>query len=113
MNASLTATTTTAILVFCYLPASFGSNADDHFTLSLKDLLDIEASVASKIELPLSFSPATIKVYSREDFINLGVHQLADLADISAGYASYSSFENNKLEMLKGPARFIAITTIL
>jgi len=102
-----------------FILVSMNINADDSiFDLSLEDLADIEVSISTKVVLPLSLSPATVSVYQSEQLYQSGINQLADLADISSGYASYSiygervletrgqkagSFENNKhLVLLDG-----------
>ncbi|WP_198559800.1 TonB-dependent receptor plug domain-containing protein [Colwellia sp. 12G3] len=88
------------------------------FDLTLEQLSRVNVSVSSKVDLPLNLSPATVSTYSHEQLFQQGIHQLADLADISPGYSSYSiygerifetrgqksgSFENNKhLVLLDG-----------
>ena len=79
--------------------------------ISLEDLLNIDISVSTKQEIPLKLSPAKVTVHTAESIREKGIHQLADLADITSGYSSYSifgervfetrgqkaqSFENNK-----------------
>ncbi|MBT1445175.1 TonB-dependent receptor [Shewanella sp. JM162201] len=88
------------------------------FDLSLEQLADIEVSVSSKQALPLSLAPANVSVFSQQQLEQRGVNTLAELADLSSGYSSYSifgervfetrgqragSFENNKhLVLLDG-----------
>lgn len=85
------------------------------FDLTLEELSQVNVSVSSKVDLPLNLSPATVSTYSQKQLFQQGIHQLADLADISAGFSSYSiygervfetrgqksgSFENNKYLVL-------------
>ena len=88
------------------------------FDLSLEQLSKINVSVSSKVDLPLHLSPATVSAYNQKQLFEQGIHQLADLADITPGFSSYSiygervfetrgqkagSFENNKhLVLLDG-----------
>jgi len=105
------------VVVFLFLSMDLSAN-DSIFDLSLEELADIEVSISTKLELPLSLSPAAVSVYQSEQLFENGIHQLANLADITSGYASYSiygervfetrgqkagSFENNKhLVLLDG-----------
>jgi len=88
------------------------------FDLTLEQLSRVSVSVSSKVDLPLNLSPATVSTYNQKQLFQQGIHQLADLADISPSYSSYSiygervfetrgqkagSFENNKhLVLLDG-----------
>jgi len=88
------------------------------FDLTLEQLSRVSVSVSSKVDLPLNLSPATVSTYSQKQLLQQGIHQLADLADITPSYSSYSiygervfetrgqkagSFENNKhLVLLDG-----------
>ncbi|PKG84681.1 hypothetical protein CXF85_07925 [Colwellia sp. 75C3] len=88
------------------------------FDLTLEQLSRVNVSVSSKVDLPLNLSPATVTTYSQQQLFQQGIHQLADLADISPSFSSYSiygervfetrgqksgSFENNKhLVLLDG-----------
>lgn len=56
--------------------------------LSLKALLDLSSSVASKVEQPIQDAPGVITVYTKADVRRLGYYTLSDLADITAGYGS-------------------------
>lgn len=88
------------------------------FDLTLEQLSRVKVSVSSKVDLPLQLSPASVSAYNQQQLFEQGIHQLADLADISLGFSSYSiygervletrgqkagSFENNKhLVLLDG-----------
>jgi outer membrane receptor for ferrienterochelin and colicins len=88
------------------------------FDLTLEQLSQVSVSVSSKVDLPLNLSPASVSTYNQKQLFQQGIHQLADLADISPSYSSYSiygervfetrgqksgSFENNKhLVLLDG-----------
>lgn len=56
--------------------------------LSLKDLLDVKVTIATKTEEKLSDAPAGISSYNAQDIKTLGYYTLADLANITAGYSS-------------------------
>jgi len=84
---------------FVFILISLNVGADDSiFTLSLEELADIEVSISTKVDLPLSLSPATVSVYSQEQLIKFGIKQLADLGDITSGFSSYSIYGERVLE---------------
>ncbi len=76
----------------------FANGADSIFDLSLEELGEVNVSVSSKVDLPLNLSPASVSVFDHRQLYQSGIHQLADLADITAGYASYSIFGERVLE---------------
>jgi len=98
---------------------SFSCYAQDSvFDFTLAQLSQVNVSVSSKVNLPLQLSPASVSAYNQQQLFQQGIHQLADLAEISPGFNSYSiygervletrgqkagSFENNKhLVLLDG-----------
>lgn len=66
--------------------------------LPLEDLLKIRVTVASKSEQLLTESPSAVTVYTDRDIRRLGYFTLADLADITPGYSSYSIFGERVFE---------------
>jgi len=68
------------------------------FDLSLEELGEVSVSVSSKVDLPMSLSPASVSVFDHRQLYQSGIHQLADLADITPAYASYSIFGERVLE---------------
>jgi outer membrane receptor protein involved in Fe transport len=66
--------------------------------LALAELLNMSATVATKNAAAVSRSPSTITVYSDQDIRRLGYYTLADLADVTAGYSSYSIFGEKVFE---------------
>ena len=62
------------------------------FDLSLEELAQISVSVSSKVSLPLNLSPASVTAFNQQQLYQQGIHQLADLADITVGYSSYSIY---------------------
>jgi len=116
----------TMLLKYSIIPAcivltqtALSSYADDSiFDLSLAELAQVSVSISSKVELPINLSPATVSAYNQNQLFKEGIQQLADLADITPGFSSYSlygerifetrgqkaaSFENNKhLVLLDG-----------
>jgi len=101
------------------LPFTFPCLAKNSvFDLTLEQLSQVNVSISSKVVLPLNLSPATVSAYNQQQLLQQGIHQLADLADITPGFSSYSiygervletrgqkagSFENNKhLVLLDG-----------
>jgi len=104
-----------ALASLCALPCIAQESV---FDLTLEQLSRVSVSVSSKVDLPLNLSPATVSTYNQKQLFQQGIYQLADLADISPSYSSYSiygervfetrgqkagSFENNKhLVLLDG-----------
>lgn len=83
----------------------------DLFELSLDKLASVEVSTATKTAVPLYLAPASVHYYQDKSLRQHAVHTIADLADITPSYSSYSlygervlstrgqkagSFENNK-----------------
>jgi outer membrane receptor protein involved in Fe transport len=66
--------------------------------LALAELLNMSATVATKNAAAVSRSPSTITVYGDQDIRRLGYYTLADLADVTAGYSSYSIFGERVFE---------------
>src|SRR4051812_19781857 len=66
--------------------------------LALAELLNMSATVATKNAAAVSRSPSTITVYSDQDIRRLGYYTLADLADVTAGYSSYSIYGEKVFE---------------
>lgn len=94
---------------FCLLlPFQLATAEESVFDLSLEQLAQISVSVSSKVELPLNLSPASVSAYNQQQLFQQGIHQLADLADLTPSYSTYGervletrgqkagSFENNK-----------------
>jgi outer membrane receptor protein involved in Fe transport len=102
-----------------YLSPSF-ANEDDIFSYDLADLAKIEVKVATKSEISIQYSPSTVSAFTQAQLSQQGIEQLADLAEITPGFSTYSiygekvfttrgqragSFENNKhLVLLDGIA---------
>lgn len=61
-------------------------------------LLDIRVTVASKAEESILDVPANVTVYSAQDIKSLGYYTLADLANITTGYSSYTIFGEKVFE---------------
>ncbi len=66
--------------------------------LALAELLNMSATVATKNSAAVSRSPSTVTVYGEQDIRRLGYYTLADLADVTAGYSSYSIFGEKVFE---------------
>ncbi len=66
--------------------------------LSLAEVLEVEVTVASKQEESLLVAPGMVTVYSSEQIKRYGYYTLADLADITAGYSSYTLFGERVFE---------------
>lgn len=91
---------------------------DTLFNAELEELMQIEISVATKSKVQLHLSPSSVTVYNQSQLMEQSLFTLADLADVTPGYSSYSiygervfetrgqkagSFENNKhLVLLDG-----------
>lgn len=99
---------------FVLITISSATLADDEadlFDLTLDKLASIEVSTATKTAVPLYLAPASVHYYQHKTLSQNSIHTLADLADITPSYSSYSlygervlstrgqkagSFENNK-----------------
>ena len=88
---------------------------DALFAMSLESLLKTEIRLPSKRPKSVQHTPGTVTSYSRKELRRVNRFNLADLADITPGYSSYtvfgervfetrgekaSSFENNKHRVL-------------
>lgn len=91
------------------------SNLDALLSLSLESLLKVKIALPSKRAASSQHSPGTVTSFSKGELRNSNKLNLADLADITPGYSSYtifgervfetrgekaSSFENNKHRVL-------------
>jgi outer membrane receptor for ferrienterochelin and colicins len=65
---------------------------------TLAELLNMSATVATKSSSSVSRSPGIVTVYGEKDIRRLGYYTIADLADITAGYSSYSIYGEKVLE---------------
>jgi outer membrane receptor for ferrienterochelin and colicins len=74
------------------------SQAQAQDDLSLQALFDLTSSVASKMEQPIQDAPGIVTVYTQKDLRRLGYWNLADLANITPGYSSYSLFGERVFE---------------
>jgi outer membrane receptor protein involved in Fe transport len=66
--------------------------------LALAELLNMSATVATKNSAAVSRSPNSVTVYSEQDIRRLGYYTMADLADVTAGYSSYSIYGEKVFE---------------
>src|SRR6266478_8728112 len=65
---------------------------------TLAELLNMSATVATKSSATVSRSPGIVTVYGEQDIRRLGYYTIADLADVTAGYSSYSIYGEKVLE---------------
>ncbi|MFY8351965.1 TonB-dependent receptor plug domain-containing protein [Pseudoalteromonas sp. SSM20] len=101
-----------SLLLFCSV--AHGDEID-LYDLSIDELLVVKVTSATKTETPLYLAPGTVNVFNQQDISALAVPTIAELADISPSYSTYSlygerilttrgqkagSFENNKHLML-------------
>ncbi|OUR86927.1 hypothetical protein A9Q81_27070, partial [Gammaproteobacteria bacterium 42_54_T18] len=115
-----------ALGIFCFTGSALAGvdssedelEIDQLMSLSLDELLSINVIVASKRLQSAADAPGIVTSYSQADIGRLGYYTLADLANITPGYSTYSifgekvfetrgekaaSFENNKhLLMIDG-----------
>ena len=66
--------------------------------LDLVELLNMKVTVSSKDAAPVSRSPGMVTVYGEGDIRRLGYYTLSDLADITAGYSSYTIYGEKVFE---------------
>lgn len=107
------------VLSSFYLPIGFAQE-QDIFELSLEQLINMPVAVAATGKKTQVSAPASVTVYDQSHLQQLNRYSLAELADVTPGYASYEiygekvfisrgqkagSFENNKhLVMVDGIA---------
>ncbi len=66
--------------------------------MSLDELLEVKVTTASKKPENLFDAPGSITSYSRQDFDLLGLYSLAELANITPGYSTYTRYGENTFE---------------
>ena len=79
-------------------PAPLPSELDLFQLDSKVSLMAIRVTVASKSEESILDVPANVTVYSAQDIKALGYYTLADLANITAGYSSYTIYGEKVFE---------------
>ena len=107
------------VLSSFYIPICFAQE-QDIFELSLEQLINMPVAVAATGKKTQVSAPASVTVYDQSHLQQLNRYSLAELADVTLGFASYEiygekvfisrgqkagSFENNKhLVMVDGIA---------
>ncbi|MDE3272201.1 TonB-dependent receptor [Pseudoalteromonas sp. G4] len=101
-----------SLVLFCSV---VNGDEIDLYDLSIDELLVVKVTTATKTETPLYLAPGTVNVFNQQDISALAIPTIAELADISPSYSTYSlygerilttrgqkagSFENNKHLML-------------
>ncbi|KKL20662.1 hypothetical protein LCGC14_2453220, partial [marine sediment metagenome] len=79
----------TACLFLCiYTAPILATEADDLFTLSFEDLLEVHVDIASKTPETLASAPSTITVFNRKKIALLGVNNAFELMNFVPGMQS-------------------------
>jgi outer membrane receptor for ferrienterochelin and colicins len=60
--------------------------------LTLEELLSVRSTVAGRVPEPALQVPGSVKVHTDQDIQRYGVYSIADLADLTPGYSSYTIF---------------------
>lgn len=70
-------------------------SGDDIYSLSLESLLNIKVTTASKQNESIFEAPGIITTWTNKDIKLLGYYNLADLANITPGWSSYTDIGEN------------------
>jgi len=76
----------------------YANELDEAFSLSLEELLNVKVSVASKEKESIVDAPGSISFYDSKAIEQTGYYTLADLADITPGYSTYTIFGEKVFE---------------
>ncbi len=84
------------LAVWCFPAVSRAETPPDDesrlMELSLEELLSVRSSVAGRVPERALQVPGSVKVHTDQDVQRYGVYTLADLADLTPGYSSYTIF---------------------
>ena len=77
----------TGFLIICCLgmPASAAEDGDQLYRMSLRELLEVKSTVASRTEKTTAQSPSSVTVYRQADFRRMGVTTLEELLNFVPG----------------------------
>lgn len=102
------------LCVFCSL-ATVANEDTDIYSLSLQELLNISVSIASRNATPLSQTPSSVSLFTREDIERLGLRTLGDLLTKVPGfYSMMDSVEGNLSHLImRGHAQNYANTLLI
>lgn len=76
----------TAICLGLSLSLELAAEEQDLFQLSLEDLVNIEIEVATKSKRPLSQSPSSVTVFTRQQLMNMGLTQVEQALNFVPGF---------------------------
>ncbi len=88
-----------ATIYLLFLIPSFFAKADDTldlFELSLEELIQVQVEVASKVEQPLSESPAVVTTYTAKEISMFGGRDIGEVLSRLPGFEEYSSLYNGR-----------------
>lgn len=74
------------------------SSMTEVLELSLEDLMNMKVSVSSKKEEKIADAPGMVTAYSNKEIQRLGYYTVADLANITPGFSSFTAFGEQTLE---------------
>ncbi|NRB38100.1 MAG: TonB-dependent receptor [Pseudomonadales bacterium] len=93
------------VIVFalcCHNAASAEIPVQDLYALSLKELLNIEVTSATKTKLPIHRSPSVVRVFTIDDFNRFGFKTLKDLMVAVPGIQLVHSYKNHTNLWVRG-----------
>ena len=98
----------------CTTMANASENTDI-YSFSLEELLNMPVSIASRNETPLSQTPSSVSLFTRDDIERLGLRTLGDLLTKVPGfYSMMDSVEGNLSHMvMRGHAQNYANTLLV
>lgn len=105
-----------SVYVCCLSSASALANDDvDIYSFSLEELLNVPVSIASRNDTPLSKTPSSVSLFTRDDIERLGLNTLGDLlANVPGFYSMMDSVEGNLSHMvMRGHAQNYANTLLV
>ncbi len=89
------------LVLSCGSVQTFAQNEMDEneaLQISLSDLFNLEVLVASKTSLKVQDAPGIVTAYNRSTIDQMGYNTLADLANITPGYSSYTIYGERVFE---------------
>ena len=102
------------ICIFC-ASAAIANEDTDIYSFSLEELLNLPVSIASRNDTPLSQTPSSVSLFTRDDIERLGLRTLGDLLTKVPGfYSMMDSVEGNLSHMvMRGHAQNYANTLLI
>ncbi len=77
-------------------------NTQNLFNLSLKELLNIKVTIASRTEKPIKTAPSSVTIFLREDILNMGIDSLDELLNFIPGVYSNRADLRGQRTIIRG-----------